>query len=916
LEIFALYPVSLKVKVESMKLFARLFDKTPSPPAPPERGAVLRAGSPDPIADAALHAGEENLRVAAIQQLPDGEVLRGLAGFGASTPDTASAASPAVQRAARMRMARLIDEDAIDFPAYCDQARSRPEMLSVAALCQDAARPAQALASIQDPEQIARLVVESPSSRLRQLAAESIQDPAQLRRLLAQVRSKDKNVYRILKHKCDALNAEERKREEIRDEIAGICAALERHSHRSYDPQYAVVFEHHKARWLALPEPPAADLDQRARTAIEGCKQVIDAHLAQLARQADAAAARKAAVELEEAAQQAARAAAAEEAEAQARARQEAEAMREAEERQRAEQRAAEERLHRQIGGLIRMANAALRDGATQRAAGLRRSIDQKLPAAAPATAALPAHLSRQIEQLDEKLAELKQWKDYAVAPKRIELIGEMEALIGSTQEPSALAERIRSLQQDWRTISRGIVSEATEEWERFHRASQAAYEPCRAHFEAQAKLRQQNLERRQAVLARVLAFEAAQNVDHPDWRLMASVLGEAPQEWRRCSPVDRDAGRAVQEPFDEALRRLQARLEGWYESNVADKQSLIKRARHLLTAEDGREAIDAVKRLQVLWKETGPAPPAQSQSLWNEFREVCDSVYQKRQQAHAEYTAGLEANKSKAIALCEQIEQVAASSGAALLEATAKIPEWREAYQALDEMPRTETRALQERFEKAIDLCKTRIAQQRVRDTEQAFKNLWDAARAVHAFEWSMRRDAESSEREALKQAAESFIAGNQLWPRGGLKALKDALVRSDSGGDADIEAREKSLRMLCVRAEIQSDTATPAEDEALRRQHQVQRLTQAMGLGLRDGEQEWDAMVLEWIGIGTIAPEVHESLRQRFTRCWERRPMGEAAPTTWKEEEGTRRKSRDPRDEHSRSRGRDRPKVANRRG
>ncbi|SRR5579859_1522420 len=894
-----------------MKLLARLFSKSPSPSALPERGAMLRAGSTNPSADAAPHAGEEALRVAAIQELPDGEELRGLAGFGAATADTANPAPPAVQRAARMRMARLIDTDAIDFPAYCDEARGRPEMLSVAALCQDANRLAQALASIQDPEQIARLVVESPSSRLRQLAAESMQDPVQLRRLLAQVRGKDKNVYKILKHKCDALNAEERKREEIRNEIAAICAALERHSHRSYDPQYPAVFEHHKARWLALPEPPAADLDQRARTAIERCAQVIDAHLSQLARQADAAAARKAAVEREEAAQQAARAAAAEQAEAQARARQEAAATREAEERQRAEQRAAEERLSRQIGSLIRMANAALRDGATQRAAGLRRSIEQKLPAAG-----LPAHLSRQVEQLDEKLAELKQWKDYAVAPKRIELIGEMEALIGSTQEPTALAERIKSLQQDWRTISRGIVSEATEEWERFHRASQAAYEPCREHFEAQAKLRQQNLERRQAVLARVLAFEAAQNVDHPDWRLMASVLSEAPQEWRRCSPVDRDAGRAIQEPFEEALRRLQARLDGWHGSNVADKQSLIKRARHVLTLDDGREAIDAVKRLQVLWKETGPAPAAQSQALWNEFREVCDSVYQKRQQAHAEYTAGLEANKSKAIALCEQVEQVAGSSGAALLEATVKIPEWCEAYQALDEMPRTETRALQERFERAIDLCKTRIAQQKVRDTEQAFKNLWEAARAIHAFEWAMWRDAESSEREALKQAADSLIAGTQLWPKGGLKALKDALARSDSGGDADIEAREKALRMLCVRAEIQSDTATPAEDESLRRQHQVQRLTQAMGQGLGAGGQEWDAMVLEWIGIGAVAPEVHESLRQRFTRCWERKPMGEAPPTAWKEDEGARRKSRDPRDENPRARGRDRPKVASRRG
>ena len=556
------------------------------------------------------------------------------------------------------------------------------------------------------------------------------------------------------------------------------------------------------------------------------------------------------------------------------------------------------------------MANAALRDGGTQRAAGLRRSIDQKLPAAA-----LPTYQSRQIQQLDEKLHELKQWKDYAVAPKRLELIAEMESLIGSTEEPKALAERIKLLQQDWRTISKGIVSEAAEEWQRFQQAASAAYHPCREHFEAQAALRLQNLDKRKAVLERLLAFEAAQNVENPDWHLLASVLSEAPQEWRRCFPVDREAGRSVQEEFEASMRRLQAKLAAWHEGNVADKQSLIKRARHLLTQEDSREAIDAVKRLQLLWKETGPVPSAQSQSLWNEFREVCDAIYQKRQQAYAEYASGLEANKLKATALCEEIERVAASSGAALLEAAAKIPEWRDAYQALDEMPRTEARGLQDRFERAIELCKARMARQRLRDTEQSFRNLFEAARSINTYEWAVLQGAESSELESLKQAAESLIAGAQQWPRGGLKAIKDTLARTGAE-PVDLEARDKALRILCVRGEIQSETPTPAEDEALRREHQVQRLTQGMGQGISVDDGQWDAMALDWVRIGAIAPDSHQSLRDRFILSWEKRPMDSASPATLPiDDHGAKRNSHDQRPEHGRRQGRDGSKVGNRR-
>jgi hypothetical protein len=240
------------------------------------------------------------------------------------------------------------------------------------------------------------------------------------------------------------------------------------------------------------------------------------------------------------------------------------------------------------------------------------------------------------------------------------------------------LADRIKALQLEWQTISKGIAADAPAEWERFHQASRAAYHPCQEYFAAQAKLRQENLDRREAVLARLAAFEAAQQGDNPDWRLLSQVLREAPQEWRRYFPVERDRGRAVQQDFDASMGRLQARLDAWYQRNAEDKQALIKRARHLLAQEDSRAAIDAVKRLQLEWKETGPVSQEQQQSLWNEFREVCDAVFQKRQQAFADHNAGLEANKMKAIALCEQAEQAAALSGPALIEAAVKIPGWR----------------------------------------------------------------------------------------------------------------------------------------------------------------------------------------------------------------------------------------------
>jgi Domain of Unknown Function (DUF349) len=665
-----------------MHLKARIFRKAPLASAVPPTAPTLQE------------------RIAAIQQISDGHEIRTLAGLYAAD-DPASSAFPAdLARAAQARLAELIDEGSIDFAALCDHAENRAALFSVLALCKDTRRLPQALAAIDDAAQIMHLVLESPSSRVRQLAAETIEDPVVLRQLLKQVREKDKNVYKILRHKCDALIAVERKAAEIASEAASICASLERHSHRSYDPLYEAVFGHLNIRWHAICAQTDANVAQRIEPAIERCREVIAAHQCSIEEQATAQAAQQTAEAARQRAAQAAQEEAVARANAEAQRRQEAAAAEAAEEAVRAERLAAQEQVLRQIGGLIHIAQGALRDGNTQKAAGLRRAIEEKLAA----DSAMPGYLARNLQQLDDKLNELKQWKDYAVAPKRIELVQEMEALIGLTEEPQALAERIKALQQDWRTISKGIASSDTSaDWERFHQASQAAYQPCHEYFEAQARLREKNLDSRKAVLERLTAFEATQAVENPDGRLIERVLREAPQEWRRHFPVDREAGRAVQGDFDATIERLKVKLDAWNESNAADKQSLIKRARHLLTQEDSREVIDAVKALQVLWKALGTTPRAKDQSLWSEFREVCDAAYQRRRQAHAEYTATLEAAKLKAMGLCEEVEGVAALSGAALLEVASKIAEWRAAFDALGELPRADARGLRDRFERAL---------------------------------------------------------------------------------------------------------------------------------------------------------------------------------------------------------------------
>ena len=389
--------------------------------------------------------------------------------------------------------------------------------------------------------------------------------------------------------------------------------------------------------------------------------------------------------------------------------------------------------------------------------------------------------------------------------------------------------------------------------------------------FTAQEALRLENPERRRTVLARLLAFEAAQNSEHTDWRLMMVVLREAPQEWRHIFPVDRSTQLALQEEFESALTRLRARLGAWLSENAAAKKALILRAQQLLTKDDHRDAVDGVKFLQQRWQESGPAAHPEDQVLWQEFRQHCDAVFQKRQQAQSQYADTLAANKDQAIALCTEIELAATASGSALLESMTKMPHWHAAFAAISELPRADERALQARFERAVKRCQSQLTLQRSRDQLRSLECLLQSAQLIRAYGQTVARDGTASEREAAKIAAEAFIAAVPHWPKGSAPALKDAWHQAETASAAALASNETALRTVCIRGELLKNLVSPLEDQQLRRNYQLQRLVQSMGQHVNATDVDYDAqllaLVLDWIRVGPVTEGLHESLCARFT-------------------------------------------------
>lgn len=725
---------------------------------------------------------------------------------------------------------------------------------------EDALRAAIAAA---DSRTVARSVIDGTSTRIRQLATEAIEDPELIRQLIRSARGgNDKNVYKILTRKRDALLARERQLEQQHAELRAVSAEIERHSRRPYDSLFTPTLEQLENRWNAVAAHAQSDVAQAAQQAIDRSREIIAQQLRQIAAQAarELAAANEAALarsrrEEEE------RAAA--EAGAERARKQEEERRAEAEKRKAdAEKREAEAHALSQIGGLLRKAHGVLASGNSRVAAGLRRAVDEKLTTALP----LPAHLANQLKQLDAKLEELKDWKNFSVAPKRAELVEQMESLIDAAVHPAALAGQIKDLQEQWRTLSKGAGEDVETQWQRFHDASQKAFQPCREYFAAQDQVKKENLRQRGLLFERLLAFEGSQNWEEPEWRTVITAVREAKQLWRQHSPVDAAQGAALQRSFNELTATLGSRIDAEFSRNVKAKESLIERARGLLTSSDSAKAIEEVRGLQEKWKSVGLVPRDDDRRLWEEFRRQCDALFQQRQQEFASRTAALDTNRSLAGDLCEELERIAGLSDRELLETAKKLPDLRLAFDSIEELPRSSARQLQDRFERAFERCKRAVSQQHARDAEHAWMGLLDAANHVRAYRLAFVRHAEAAELDALRQTAQDHMANITQSPKGGLNALKSAL---EHPGNDNLATNELALRTLCIRAEILTDTQTPAEDHALRREYQLRRLMESMGQGGTAESEQLDTLAFEWLNAGPIEEATYVQLIERFKEC-----------------------------------------------
>ena len=716
--------------------------------------------------------------------------------------------------------------------------------------------------SAQQEATLCEMVVSGISTKVRQRAAEAVTSPDRIRELIRLSRGKDNAVYKILTAKRDVLLEVERAATALQAELDAVAAGIARHARLPFDAIFEATLHEQERRWQSLAAQASDAMRHSVEQDLTKARAVVTNHHAAIAAEQ----ARR------DAAAQAARDAQAASAQASLDATQHAAERSQQLAAERAEQDAkaqSESEVVRELISLLRQMQGALDRGGSARAARLRASLSTKLTEAAETP--LPTWFQRQLGLADEQLEKLKDWLAFTVGPKRVELIERMQSLVGAEIAPEQLAMHIRKLQDEWRTLHRGAGDDEPTEEEKFKELANRAYEPCKVHFAAKAAQRAENREKREAMLVRLGEFAASLDADAPNWRRVIPTLIEARREWRQYAPVDQDIAEALQAQFKAVMDGISGRFEAECARNVDAKRALIDRAAALLQVSDVREAIDGAKSLQRAWKTIGIVPREQDNPLWEEFRGHCNAVFERSAAEAAAFEAALTSAATRAGEIITEIERVAGLTGAELRDGLKTLEALQAEFETLD-FPRAQARDLYHRLQRGLDHAQDALHRDRAQAVTRAWADLFETAAAIRRYDWTRREDTSEETLSPLKEAVSERLAALAAAPKYARTALeRQWQTISSAATDSDPMANEATLRMICIRAELATDSATPEADQERRREYQMQRLLQSRNLGADAEPVNLDDLALEWFSVGAIEPSAENALRQRFERCRE---------------------------------------------
>jgi len=448
--------------------------------------------------------------------------------------------------------------------------------------------------------------------------------------------------------------------------------------------------------------------------------------------------------------------------------------------------------------------------------------------------------LQRDFDQVSEKMVELSDWEHYIATPRKQELLVAIQVLVDTPLDnPNEQATKVKQYRGTWNSLGHADEDVDKQLNEQFNHLCEQAFAPCRLFYAEQDKIREQHLEQRQKIIAKVDLLASslidekvdAQENKALDYKKLDGQLNNLQQQWNNTGEVDRNQYKKLQHQFKNAIAPIKSAIGAFHLSNTVEKQTLITKAETLLASDDVLAAIESAKQLQQTWREVGFAGNHQENQLWQKFRQVNDQLFDKRQQLKSEQQSALSNQQEIFIAqvliIEESLNTLTNTDDKQSLQAIEQ-----QAQSLLNEVIGTKPviKAVAFRIEKIIKKISDLIKSNEQVKQKQSWLNLFDL----------MSLQAKNNQNSETLQASTDFNNMTSFWQKRLVEHVK--LTKQ-------VQGSHRSDKTLAI--EILGQSESPSNLAEQRMKVQVQLMQEQM---LSGNEIDLNKLLVDWLMLGAL--------------------------------------------------------------
>lgn len=260
-------------------------------------------------------------------------------------------------------------------------------------------------------------------------------------------------------------------------------------------------------------------------------------------------------------------------------------------------------------------------------------------------------------ESLLEKYSKLKKEADLKIATEqaknliiRQEIVSKIKDISQLSDNVGAAVRMLGELQKKWKEVGAVSSHKYKDIQAEYSKAIEDIYYNLKIFRDLQEHDLKKNFELKTEIIEKLRALQQSNKIKETE-RLIKIYRNE----WDEIGPVPAAKWDLIKQNYKEVLDQTYIKIKAHYhsfeeqkENNLKLKQEILEKIKDLISSVEAKankwnEATEKVISFQSEWKKIGRTKENENEKTWAEFRNLCDSFFEKKK----EFFTGLNQNYS-----------------------------------------------------------------------------------------------------------------------------------------------------------------------------------------------------------------------------------------------------------------------------